>query len=223
MKKTKLSLNCLLLAIIALLVSCRTAEVDVANTSTAMVDLGLSVKWAQCNIGAAAPEEFGNYYAWGETDIKEKYNWDTYKHCNGTSTSLTKYCSYASFGHVDSKMQLERHDDVATATLGDGWRLPTIAEYEELMNKCTWVWTTQNGVNGYKVTGRNGKSIFLPAAGYRYNSMLYSENSYALYWLNSLNEAGCYYAQCAGFYENNYQHNFKMRFYGLTVRAVYDR
>ena len=223
MKKTKLSLNCLLLAIIALLVSCRTAEVDVANTSTAMVDLGLSVKWAQCNIGAAAPEEFGNYYAWGETDIKEKYIWDTYKHCNGTSTSLTKYCSYESFGHVDSKMQLEQHDDVATATLGDGWRLPTIVEYEELMNKCTWVWTTQNGVNGYKVTGRNGKSIFLPAAGYRYNSMLYSENSYALYWLNSLNDAGCYYAQCAVFYENNLQHNFKMRFYGLTVRAVYDR
>lgn len=223
MKKTKLSLNCLLLAIIALLVSCRTAEVDVANTSTAMVDLGLSVKWAQCNIGAATPEEFGNYYAWGETDIKEKYIWDTYKHCNGTSTSLTKYCSYESFGHVDSKMQLEQHDDVATATLGDGWRLPTIAEYEELMNKCTWVWTTKNGVNGYKVTGRNGKSIFLPAAGYRYNSMLYSENSYALYWLNSLNDAGCYYAQCAVFYENNLQHNFKMRFYGLTVRAVYDR
>ena len=223
MKKTKLSLNCLLLAIIALLVSCRTAEVNVANTSTAMVDLGLSVKWAQCNIGAAAPEEFGNYYAWGETDIKEKYIWDTYKHCNGTSTSLTKYCSYESFGHVDSKMQLEQHDDVATATLGDGWRLPTIAEYEELVNKCTWVWTTQNGVNGYKVTGRNGKSIFLPAAGYRYNSMLYSENSYALYWLNSLNDAGCYYAQCAVFYENNLQHNFKMRFYGLTVRAVYDR
>lgn len=221
MKKHKLSLNALFLVIITLLASCKTVVIN--NEADSAVDLGLSVKWAQCNIGASAPEEYGEYYAWGETETKDKYNWDTYKHCNGTSTSLTKYCNFASFGCVDSLLQLKQQDDVATVKLGKGWRLPTIAEYEELVNKCTWEWTKQNGTNGYKVTGRNGQSIFLPAAGYRYNSMLYGENSYASYWLNSLNDSGCFYALYACFYEKIYQYDFRMRFYGFTVRAVCDK
>ena len=135
------------------------------------VDLGLSVKWATCNVGASKPEEYGDYFAWGETQPKNTYDWSTYKWCNGSYDTQTKYCTKSSYGTVDNKTQLELSDDAARANWGGSWRMPTDAEMTELREQCTWTWTTQNGVYGYKVTskksGYTNKSIFLPAAGYR--------------------------------------------------------
>ena len=151
------------------------------------VDLGLSVKWATCNVGASKPEEYGDYFAWGERQPKSIYNWSTYKYCNGSSSSLTKYNTYSSFGTVDNKTQLQLSDDAARANWGGSWRMPTRAEQDELRNNCTWTWTTQNGVNGYKVTSKsNGNSIFLPAAGYRSDSSLNYAGNVSDYWSSSL-------------------------------------
>ena len=151
------------------------------------VDLGLSVKWATCNVGASKPEEYGDYFAWGETQPKSTYNWSTYKYCNGSYNTLTKYNNSSSYGTVDNKTQLELSDDAARANWGGSWRMPTRAEQGELRENCTWTWTTQNGVNGYKVTSKkNGNSIFLPAAGYRDVSSLSNAGSYGDYWSSSL-------------------------------------
>jgi hypothetical protein len=151
------------------------------------VDLGLSVKWATCNVGATKPEEYGDYFAWGETQPKDYYDWSTYKWCNGSYNTLTKYNNSSSYGTVDNKTQLELSDDAARANWGGSWRMPTRAEQDELRENCTWTWTTQNGVNGYKVTSKkNGNSIFLPAAGCRYDSSLNTAGSGGFYWSSSL-------------------------------------
>ena len=151
------------------------------------VDLGLSVKWATCNVGATKPEDCGDYFAWGETQPKYYYDWSTYKYCNGSSSTLTKYNTFSSRGTVDNKTTLELSDDAARANWGGSWRMPTKAEQDELRNNCTWTWTTQNGVKGYKVTSKsNGKSIFLPAAGSHYDSSLTNAGSDGFYWSSSL-------------------------------------
>ena len=151
------------------------------------VDLGLSVKWATCNVGADSPEDYGDYFAWGETKPKSTYKWSTYEWCQGSTTTLTKYCTYSSYGKVDNKTQLDLSDDAARANWGGSWRMPTHDELTELREKCSWTGTTQNGVEGYKVTSKtNGNSIFLPAAGYRYVSSLLRAGSYGYYWSSSL-------------------------------------
>ena len=168
--------------------SCSVVVVDPYN-GHAYVDLGLpsGLKWATCNVGASSPEEYGDYFAWGETSTKSSYSWSTYKWCNGSSTSQTKYNTSSSYGTVDNKTVLELSDDAARANWGGSWRMPTHEEFQELYNNCTWTWTTQNGKNGYKVTSsKNGNSIFLPAAGYRYGSSLNGAGSYGNYWSASL-------------------------------------
>ena len=150
------------------------------------VDLGLSVKWASYNIGATKPEEFGDYFAWGETATKTTYDWSTYKHCRGSNTTLTKYNTNSSYGTVDNKTKLDAIDDAAVVNWGGSWRMPTDAEWTELREQCTWTWTTQNGVYGRKVTSKsNGNSIFLPAAGYRGVSSLNDAGDYGYYWSSS--------------------------------------
>ena len=141
-----------------------------------VVDLGLSVKWASCNVGAESPEEYGDYFAWGETSPKSSYtesNSVTY----GLSTSTLE-----SRGIIDANGNLTAAYDAATANWGGNWRMPTLAEMEELIDNCTWEWTTQNGVYGRKVTGPNGNSIFLPAAGDRDDTSLYNAGSFGYYW-----------------------------------------
>ena len=154
------------------------------------VDLGLSVKWASFNLGATKPEEYGDYFAWGETAPKSIYNWSTYKWCmNGSSSQMTKYCNDSSYGYngfTDNKIVLDPEDDAAAVALGGSWRMPTKAEQDELRNSCTWTWTTQNGVNGRLVTGPNRNSIFLPAAGDRDGTSLNNVGSYGDYWSSSL-------------------------------------
>lgn len=187
------------------------------------IDLGLSVKWATMNVGASSPEDCGDYFAWGETEPKSTYNWSTYTWCNGSSSTLTKY-NYSSYcGIVDNKTQLDLTDDAAHVNWGGAWRMPTDAEMTELLEQCTWTWTTQNGVNGYKVTSKgNGNSIFLPAAGYCYDSSLSGTGSYGYYWSSSLDTD--YYPNNAWrvyFYSYDRGWNdFCYRNNGLSVRPV---
>jgi hypothetical protein len=167
------------------------------------INLGLpsGLKWASFNLGASAPEEYGDYFAWGETQSyyssqdpltwkegKENgYNWVSYKWCNGSHNTLTKYNTKSSCGTVDNKKQLDMSDDAARANWGGNWRMPTDAEWTELRNNCSWDWITQNGVYGRIVTSNiNGNSIFLPAAGYRYETLLLDAGSHGGYWSSTL-------------------------------------
>ena len=185
------------------------------------VDLGLSVKWATCNVGASQHEEYGDYFAWGETRPKSTYNWSTHKWCNGSFSSLTKYCKSISYGTVDNKKQLELSDDAARANWGGSWRMPTHDEFTELRTKCTWTWTTQNGVKGYKVTSKtNGRSIFLPAAGYRLDSSLDDAGSNGSYWSSSLRTGYPVCARYVYFYSSYVDWGNSRRYYGQSVRPV---
>lgn len=147
------------------------------------VDLGLSVNWASFNVGASKPEEYGNYYAWAETETKEVYSSSTYKWQVGNGASFTKY-----FGTT----KLEYADDAARANLRGKWRMPTDSEWKELMTStnCSWTWTTENGINGYKVTskktGYTNKHIFLPVGGYREVYNLYQCGEAGYYWSSSM-------------------------------------
>ena len=188
------------------------------------VDLGLSVKWATCNVGATEPWEYGGYYAWGETEEKSKYQWGTYKWCNGNLNSITKYCTDSDHDHVDNKNVLDPEDDVAHVKWGGSWRMPTKDEIEELRDNCTWQWTTLNSVNGYKVTGPNGNSIFLPASGIFFYSGISTRDEEGVYLSSSLYEErrslGCLYANNFSFSENGYRCSFTSRDYGYSVRPV---
>lgn len=187
------------------------------------VDLGLSVKWATCNVGANSPEESGDFFAWGEVEPKEIYNWNTYKLCtalNNDPVELLKYITDDVYGIIDNKTVLDSEDDAATANWGGSWRMPTQAECQELVEKCTWVWTTQNGVNGYVITSRvegyKNKSIFLPAV----DNSDYDNK----YWSSSLEIDGYYdtYACVIGFdeYEGPWADDYIERCIGLLVRPV---
>ena len=187
------------------------------------VDLGLpsGLKWATCNVGANNPWEDGDYYAWGETEEKSTYNMSTYKWYNGSYDSQTKYCIYSYCGTVDNNTTLDPEDDVAHVKWGGTWRMPTLDEQKELLNHCTWKWTTQNGVNGYKVTGLNGNSIFLPAAGYRNGTGLHDSGSDGEYWSSSLSERGVCHAFFLSFNSSCYSSfNLCDRHLGHSVRPV---
>ena len=185
------------------------------------VDLGLSVKWATCNVGANKPEDYGDYFAWGETKPKSTYNWSTYKWCRGSYDTQTKYNTKGSYGTVDNKKTLELSDDAARANWGGAWRMPTDAEWTELREQCTWTWTTQNGVKGYKVTSKsNGNSIFLPAAGYRHDSSLNNAGGYGYYWSSSLGTDGPNHAWYVNFLSSGVRRRYSYRYYGFSVRPV---
>ena len=199
------------------------------------VDLGLSVKWATFNVGATRPEEYGDYFAYGETEPyyssqdpltwkdgkSSGYDWPSYKWCNGSSTSLTKYNTNSSYGTVDNKTVLDPEDDAAHVNWGGSWRMPTIDEWIELGTKCTWTGTTQNGVNGRLVTGPNGKSIFLPAAGIRSDADLNNAGPYGNFWSSSLNTDDPYFAYGVNFYSDYVFRKNYYRYYGFSVRPVY--
>lgn len=153
------------------------------------VDLGLpsGLLWATRNVGATSPEDYGDYFAWGETSPKSVYDWSTYRYSNGDYGQLTKYCSLSNYGYndfTDNLTTLQPGDDAATANYGG--RTPTKEEWQELMDHTTSQWTTQNGVNGLRFTGSNGNSLFLPAAGHRGGSSLYNGGICGLYWSSSL-------------------------------------
>ena len=224
-----------------------TCQLTVKSSSTGSenghewVDLGLpsGLKWATCNVGASSPEAYGDYYAWGETapyytaghsqdnpcnywksGKSEGYDWQSYKWCNGSSSAITKYCTSSSYGIIDNKTVLDPEDDAAYVNWGGTWRMPTDAEWTELRTKCSWTWTSQNGVNGRLVTGPNDKSIFLPAAGDRGGDYLGDAGSDGYYWSSFL---GTGYSDVAWgvYFNSDYVCTYgDVRCYGFSVRPV---
>lgn len=176
-----------------------------------MVDLGLSVCWASYNVGASSPEDNGNYYAWGETSTKNNYSEAAYNYHNGSN-----------YVHIGRNISGTSYD-VARAQWGGNWRLPTIEEFEELQERCSWTWSTYNGVVGYWVTGPNGNSIFLPAAGYYNGTSCSSYGMAGYYWSGSLYEDATGNASRLSFYSDSQYTVYDWREYGLTVRPVCDR
>lgn len=187
------------------------------------VDLGLpsGLKWATCNIGASSPEGNGSYYAWGETARKSKYDWDTYKWCNGTQESLTKYNYDSSLGLVDNKYRLELSDDAARKNWGSTWRLPTLEEFIELKKNCTVEWTSQNGKIGLKyISKANGKSIFLPAGGWSNISNVFWNDHNGNYMTSTLcTESPCVGMLCRIYSRGAFEDGL-IRCYGISVRPV---
>lgn len=190
------------------------------------VDLGLSVKWAQVNLGATSREDFGDYFAWGETAPKEHYSEINYEWFD-ENLMLTKYCSDVIYGRVDDKDVLDPEDDAATVILGEGWRMPTNIEFQELLDNCIWTWSTLNGVRGYKVTsnvpGFTDKYIFLPAGG----SYIYDEppltNYQCVYWTSKNFIRPCFESHCLNVKISNRVVSEELRWHGLNIRPVYEK
>ena len=179
-------------------------DVSVTSNGHDYVDLGLSVKWATCNVGASSPSDYGDYYAWGETSTKSSYDEDNSKTYGKSMGNIGGNSSY----------------DVARYKWGGSWRLPSKAEMQELVDKCTWTWTTQGGHNGYKVTGKNGKSIFLPAAGWRYGTSPYDIGEGGYYWGSAPNESSTLNAYGLSFYSSRHYVVWGYRYNGFSVRPV---
>ncbi len=193
------------------------------------VDLGLpsGTLWAKRNVGASAPEEYGDYFAWGETEPKNDYDWSTYKWCNGSMTKLTKYCLYSYYGYndfVDDKSELDPADDAACAHYPGG-RMPSLEQIKELIDSCTWTWSQRNGVRGALATGPNGNTMFLPLPGEYLSDRPYAGTK-GYYWSRTLNLIGG--SQLANRLIITDWHTFEVwaywadtdRAWGLTVRAV---
>ena len=189
------------------------------------VDLGLSVKWANCNVGATKPEEYGDFYAWGEVAPKTYYDWGTYKWTQGNDM-LIKYFTDEGDGNgemiADNKTVLDAGDDIASVSKGGNWRIPTVAEVEELINGCIWTWTILNGVEGYEVKSQtNDNTIFLPAAGGRFLDEHGASREECLYWSSSLAVEENFSAwslnasEIDGVYLNPIPRN-----YGFSIRGV---
>lgn len=234
LRNTLVAIAALFIAIIALPTTAQAQD---------YVDLGLpsGTKWATCNLGASKPSDYGDYYAWGETEPKTKYTWANYKWMQTGQTDwkyITKYTFadgktegiwyktegiwYDSDGTFigDGKTTLEAADDAATAKLGSPWRMPTLDEINELLDNCTCTWTTQDGKNGYEVKSKkNGNTIFLPAAGC-YSYELHSAGSWGYYWSSSLGTANSAIASNLIF--TSYVHDWgdTSRYYGFSVRPV---
>ena len=206
------------------------------------VDMGNGLKWANMNVGAESETDYGDYFAWGETmpyyqegysqespcthwiDGKSGYTVANYSLCNGSSTTMIKYCTSDSYGYVDNKTELERTHDAASANWGGNWRTPTDAEWTWLRENCTWVWkTTDDGYahNGMLVTSNvNGNQILLPAAGCRSDADLDFAGSYGCYWSSSLHESSSRSARYVLFYSGRVLRNSDYRYFGHSVRPV---
>lgn len=224
----------------------KTVTTDAVSVPDGTVDMGIlmtredgivyNVFWARCNLCetgfVSSPEEYGDYYAWGETEVKSSYDWETYKfRTEGDSDNNVKFSKYntdSSYGTVDNKTVLETGpdgDDVASKILGGAWRMPTKEEWLALRNKCTWASITENGIYGKKVIAANGNSIFLPAAGNRFSSFYSGVGSWGYYWSSSLSGLRPSTALSAHFYDDQY--NFRYyeienleRHAGRSIRPV---
>ena len=194
----------------------------------AYVDLGLpsGTLWATCNVGASSPEEYGDYFAWGETEPKDTYNWSTYKYCNGLYNTITKYCVHNDYGHngfTDVLTELLPADDAATANCGSGWQMPSLDQITELYdsNYTTTEWTRQNGINGMKITSNgNSNSIFLPAAGCRNDTSLNLVGSGGKYGSRSLDTGDSISAYGLSFGKFGINWSSSGRCLGFSVRPV---
>lgn len=192
------------------------------------VDLELpsGLKWASCNVGATKPEDFGLYFAWGETQgysgitDEKQFSWTDYKLCGGSSSTLTKYNNNSSYGTVDTLTTLEQVDDAAYVS-DKTCRMPTSANFEELTANTTSTWETLNGVNGRRfISNTNGNSIFVPATGYCSGGSVDNVGSVGFLWSSSLGGLSSRYAWGLYFNSDNVNMNRYYRYFGLMVRAV---
>ena len=206
MKRTLRRLALLSVAMLLGFASCEKKLNSIAGHD--YVDLGLpsGTKWATCNVGATAPHEYGNYYAWGETTTKSTYSSENSRTHGVSMNDISGNPTY----------------DAARADWGSTWRMPTEAEIEELKDNCTWTWTTQNGVNGCTITGPNGNSMFLPAAGFCYGASHYGVGEYGDYWSSTPRESNDCGAYSLLFYSGYHGVGWFDRYYGRTVRPVSD-
>ena len=224
---------------------------ETEETIQLSVDLGLSVKWATCNVGAARPEERGGFFSWGEVEEKATNKKSVYRYLLKEALSafvpgatlltmakairairedgseeqmlLSKYNTKPSYGKVDKLTRLEAVDDAATQCLGENWRMPTDAEWKELIEKCSWEWTEINGVSGYRVTSDiNGESIFLPAAGRRVDKDTEEQGTRGYYWSSSLDKGVPDQARHIYFDAADVRASSSRRYTGQSVRAVTD-
>ena len=203
MKKSIISKISIISVVVCVFLSCEKDSEIIFPPTGVPVDLGLSVKWASCNVGANSPEDYGDYFAWGEVIPKKNIFY------------------YADYLYSDNPKILPLHADAAFANWGAYWRMPTDEEMTELRNNCTWTWTSQNGVNGYKVTSKsNGNSIFLPAAGFRDGSSLYSAGYHGCYWSSSLGTGNPGSAWYLYFNSSSVSRYNLSRYYELSVRPV---
>lgn len=206
------------------------------------VDLGLPSKtlWATCNVGAEKPEDYGLYFAWGETEgytgktigyttdtsDGHSFNFASYKWCNGSDSRMTKYSTSTKYWDSslgtspDQKTVLDAEDDAATTYWGSGWCMPTKLQWDELKNNCTWEWKKVNDKNGYIVTASNGNTLFLPAAGYRYGSTIDFVGNYGYYWSSDLGTDYPYNAWLLDLNSSRVFTTTNGRYCGLSVRAV---
>ncbi len=205
----------------------QTEESDFNPNGHEYVDLGLpsGLLWATCNVGANSPEEYGDYFAWGEVEIKSYYERDNYK-WGVFNEEDSKNCGMTKYNKTDGKTTLDVEDDAAAVNWGGSWRMPTRAEQDELRTECTWTWTTDyngTGTKGYVVSSKaegNTNSIFLPAAGFRLNSSFLVDGTNGYYWSSSLVMSYSGYAGNLDFNSDNYDWGNYFRFYGQSVRAV---
>ena len=198
-----------------------TVEDEQTPDGVEAVDLGLSVKWASVNVGATKDSGFGSYFAWGEVKPKQYYSWGTYAWSKDGSSFLLKYSV------ADKKILLAPTDDAARVNWGGEWRMPTVAECEELAdpNRCTWEWITKDGVNGYRVTGKKtGRSIFLPITGFRFYDGVQFRAVKGIYWTSSLYPGNPTRAWCLEFDFSDVDVTIgnlsSNRFSGRCIRAV---
>ncbi|MCQ2300857.1 MAG: fibrobacter succinogenes major paralogous domain-containing protein [Bacteroidales bacterium] len=223
----------------------KTEPIAVTLTASAptheYVDLGLSVKWATCNLGAEHPYDYGDYYQWGGvthvTSTEINVGWAGCPFTNGTyddnEAVFTKYvpqdeaATYGYGGFYDDKIVLDADDDAATVAWGSGWRMPTEAEFTELIDNTTRTWydegnTEFNGVAGWKCANKSDatKYIFLPAAGYRDKTSLNTAGSYGYYWSSSLDAGTPEGGRNLRFKSNDFRMRGDLRYYGCTVRPV---
>ena len=212
------SLRTTLLAAMCLIslsfVSCGGDDDDEESSeeSANYVDLGLSVYWAKCNVGASKKSDYGYYFAWAETETKDDYNYDS-------SVSFMENISDFSGSYLY---------DAARVNLGGKWRTPTLEEFEELIENCTWYWSKNSGVSGYLVEGKNGNTIFLPAAGFMSEGNINYRGGNTCYWTStpyinteySVESLNYTYAYMFIGNDEEYWSNQFFRYYGLTIRPV---
>ena len=194
------------------------AAAQIKRDTHQYVDLGLpsGTLWATCNVGASNPEDYGDYFAWGETATKTTYSWSNYKHGNGNDFDMSK-----KYNKSDGRTQLERIDDVASQDWGCDWFMPTQAQFQELKEKCTWTWTKRKDKKGYEAKGPNGNTIFLPAAGYKYDSNTSYDGAIGYYWSSSLYTDFPDYARRLYFNSSDIiQGYWSGRRFGQSVRPV---
>lgn len=222
-KLTKILAAMMLMTAVVFAVGCKPED----EPDNRAVDLGLpsGTLWASCNVGANAPEEYGDYFAWGETEPKASYSWSNYKYGKGTYDQLIKYCNDSNYGYegfVDNLSELEPSDDAATVNWGNGWYTPTVEQWEELTVYTDYAWTVWNGVIGAEYTGPNGNKIFVPCAGYRREGVTDWQGKDVYFWASSLATDDDYNPDHAWYYYHsiNGDRFSGYRCWALPVRPV---